>query len=407
MPPPLKPCIVIALQSPSTPELIVMVRVADTFPTPSPSESSGRVPLTHHAILDLVAPFTERGCQLDLAASDRAQRQLRFKPILHPDLPSAGASLTETLILDNPEPEHFRLRRLVSDEAGLSSTLAIEGPDPGELLEQVEAIAVGRQLVAVEGVHLARGYRLQQSAASEQESAHWRLQLEQAEAQVEGVCLSLNAKTGHKMPAEIELRANRDQRLRVPADLFAVLGWEWRPMRRFVRFWRGSLRIAATEPARTREIEAKLAQAVSHLAQTLRGDPGAFHARWRGARWRVTFQRAIPLLIGLGLLGATPLIQLLSIERTSLVWMFIFHAPVLLAVGILAMRELPVIEIPPLPRPLIGHAWIVDDGSGRVESLAAAPARRPEPPSTPGARGASEPGLGAHEETSMQGAEAG
>ena len=219
------------------------------------------MPLTHHAILGLVAPFTERGRQLDLAASDRAQRQLRFKPSVHPDLPSAGESLTETLTLDNPEPEHFRLRRVVSDEAGLSSTLEIEGPNPGELLEQIEAIEVGRQLVAVEGLHIARSYRLQPIAASERQSAHWRLQLEQAEAQVEGVCLSLNAKTGPKMPAEIELRANHDQRLRVPADLFAVLGWEWRPMRRFVRFWRGSVRIAATEPERTRAIEAKLAEA--------------------------------------------------------------------------------------------------------------------------------------------------
>ena len=118
--------------------------------------------------------------------------------------------------------------------------------------------------------------------------------------------------------------------------------------------------------------------------------------------------------MGLGLLGATPLIQLLSIESTSLVWMFIFHAPVLLAIGILAMRELPVIEIPPLPRPLIGHAWIVDDGNGRMDPRAAAPDRRPEPipmPAAqapmPAAQGASGPGLSAHEETSMPGVEAG
>lgn len=392
-----------------------MVRVASIPPTPPQSEPepgpSGLVPLTHHAILGLVAPFTQRGRQLDLAASDRAQRQLRFKPIVHPDLPSAGESVTETLTLDNPEPEHFRLRRLVRDEAGLSSTLEIEGPDPGVLLARVEAIAVARQLVAVEGLHVARGYRLQPFAASERQSAHWRLQLEQAEAQVEGLCLRLNAKTGPKMPADIELRAHRDQRPRVPADLFAVLGWEWRPMRPLGRLWRGSVRLAASEePERTREIEAKLARAVTHLAQTLRADPGAFHARWQGARWRVTFQRAIPLLIGLGLLGATPLIQLLSLESTSLVWMFIFHAPVLLAVGILAMRELPVIEIPPLPRPLIGQAWIIDDGNGRLGhpvAEVAEPDRRTAAtpmPKDPEAAGA---GVGANDETSMQGAEAG
>jgi hypothetical protein len=386
-----------------------MVRVASS-PSPSTSpqaDSSGLVPLTHHAILDLVAPFSQRGHQVDLGASDRAQRQLRFKPIQHADRPTAGESITECLTLDNPEPEHFRLRRVITDGAGLNATLEIEGSDPGVLLEQLEAIEVGRQMVAVEGLHIARDYRLQPIPASEQRAAHWRLQLERAEARVEGVRLTLNAKTGRKMPADLELRAEDDQRLRVPADLFAVLDWEWRPMRSLGRFWRGSVRIAADEPARTQEIEAKLAQAVPHLAKTLRSDPGDFHARWQGARWRVTFQRAIPMLIGLGLLGATPLIQRLSIESTSLVWMFIFHAPVLLAIGILAMRELPVIEIPPLPRPLIGHAWIVDDGNGRMESRAAAPDCRPESTPMPAAQGASDPGLSTHEETSMQGAKAG
>jgi hypothetical protein len=51
----------------------------------------------------------------------------------------------------------------------------------------------------------------------------------------------------------------------------------------------------------------------------------------------------------------------------SLVRMFIFHAPPLLMVGIFAMRELPVIEIPPIPRPLIGRAWIVDESKGRLD----------------------------------------
>ncbi len=343
-----------------------MVRVAHTSSTSPQTSSSEPVPLTHHAILGLVAPFSERGHQIDLAASDRAQRRLCFKPIQHPDLPSAGESLTETLTLDNPEPEQFRLRRLLSDDAGLSSTLEIEGSDPGELLEQIEAIEVGRQVVAVEGIHIARDYRLQSIAASEQQPAHWRLQLEKAETRVEGVRLRLNAKTGRKMPADVELRAEHDQRLRVPADLFAVLGWEWRPMRALGKRWRGSVRIAAAEPERTPDVEAKLAQAVRHLANTLRSDPGAFHARWQAARWRVAFQRAIPLLIGLSLLGTAPLIQLFSLEDISLVRMFIFHAPPLLMIGIFAMRELPVIEIPPMPRRLIGHEWIIDDSKGRL-----------------------------------------
>jgi hypothetical protein len=71
------------------------------------------------------------------------------------------------------------------------------------------------------------------------------------------------------------------------------------------------------------------------------------------------------MLIGVALLGSAPLIQLLSLEDSSLARMFIFHAPPLLLIGIFMMRELPVIEVPPLPRPLIGRDWITADSKGR------------------------------------------
>jgi hypothetical protein len=345
-----------------------MVRVAVVPPVPAGDESPGSVPLTHHQIVELVAPFTRRGRQVDLPASDRARRQLTFKPVSHPNLPLDGESVTETLILEHPGDDRFCLRRILSDVAGLRSTLDIEGTDAGLLLEQIETIEVSRQIVAVDDVHIARSYRLQPVASSEHRPAHWRLQLVTAEAHTEGAILRLNAKTGRKMPADFELRAEEDRRLRVPADFFAVLGWEWRPMRQLGKMWRGSVRIAADEPARTRDLEARLSEAVRHLAKTLRSDPATFHARWHSARWRVTFQRAIPMLIGVGLLATAPLIQFLSLETASLARMFIFHAPPLLLIGIFMMRELPVIEIPPMPRRLIGQEWIVDDRKGRLSS---------------------------------------
>ena len=40
-------------------------------------------PLSHHDILGIVEPFTRRSRQLDLAASDRLNRRLLFKPIEH------------------------------------------------------------------------------------------------------------------------------------------------------------------------------------------------------------------------------------------------------------------------------------------------------------------------------------
>lgn len=348
-----------------------MVRIARVPSPASQNESPGPVPLTHHEILALVEPFSRRGWSLDLPASDRSQRRLCFKSVEHPDQPVSGMTLTETLVLDYPEDGQFRLQRLVADARGLCSTLEIEGPEAGGLLEQIAAIEVGRQMVAADGNPIARSYRLLRIAGDDKRPAHWQLQLQHAESWVEGVVLTLNAKTGRKMPADLELRAEQEQRLRVPPDLLAVLGWEWRPMRELGKRWRGSVRVAAAEPERTRDIETKLARAVTHLAKTLRSNPADFHGRWQGARWRVTFQRAIPMLLGVALLGSAPLIQFLSLENESLARMFIFHAPPLLLIGIFMMRELPVIEIPPLPRRLIGRAWLVDDAKGPFGGAAA------------------------------------
>jgi hypothetical protein len=348
-----------------------MVRIKRvSAPSAQSSEHQGPIPLTHHAILELVAPFTRQGRALDLAASERAQRRLRFKPIHHSDQPLPGQALTETLVLECPQAAPFRLQRRVENANGLCSTLEIEGDDAGLLLEQIEAVAVGQQVVVAEGIPIARSYQLTWVDATEQHPAHWQRKLVRAEAWVAGVVLTCNAKTGRKMPADLELHAEQDQRLRVPADLFAVLGWEWRPMRELGKRWRGSVRISAVEPARTGDIERKLSQAVTHLARTLRSHPGDFHSQWQAARWRVTFQRAIPMLTGLALLAVTPLVQLLSLDNASLARMFIFHAPPMLLMGIFMMRELPVIEIPPVPRRLIGGDWIIDERKGPVSDPA-------------------------------------
>ena len=348
-----------------------MVRVVYTPPPPQPAESPRAIPFTHHEILSLVAPFTRRGRHPDLAASDRAERRLRFKPVLHADLPAPGGQLQEVLTLENSAPEHFRLVRGLTDPSGLESTLQIEGTDAGLLLEQIEQVPLARQFDVADGVAIARSYELQPRAGDGEQPARWRTVLQRAEAHLHGVILTANAKTGRKMPAELELRAADGRRLRAPQDLLAVLGWEWRPMRQIGRNWRGSVRIAAEEPERTAELEHKLRRAVSHLARTLAGAPQEFHGRWQGARWRVTFQRALPMLIGLGLLGSAPLIQLLSLEPASLMRMFIFHAPSLLLIGIFARRELPVIEIPPFPRPLIGSGWFADEQRRTVAGAAA------------------------------------
>ena len=68
-------------------------------------------PLTHHEILTLVEPFTRRGRHVDLAASDRLERRLVFKTIEHAAPGAADAMVRETLVLEQPKAERFRLTR--------------------------------------------------------------------------------------------------------------------------------------------------------------------------------------------------------------------------------------------------------------------------------------------------------
>jgi hypothetical protein len=69
-------------------------------------------------------------------------------------------------------------------------------------------------------------------------------------------------------------------------------------------------------------------------------------------------QRALPLIIALGVIAATPAVRLLPMSEGSLLQMLIFHAPPLMLVGFFMLRELPRIEIPPLPRNLKHTGWL-------------------------------------------------
>ena len=80
-------------------------------------------PLTHHEILGLIGPFTRRGRHLDLPASDRLARRLVFKPIEHTDPAIASPVLIESLQLEQPEDDTYRLTRTLSLPCGLQDTL--------------------------------------------------------------------------------------------------------------------------------------------------------------------------------------------------------------------------------------------------------------------------------------------
>jgi hypothetical protein len=266
--------------------------------------------------------------------------------------------LRERLQLDNPEPAAYRLTRMLSRPDGLAAALQIEGADPGQLLQSVEAIPPRIQFRAGPGYAMALDYRLDPAAgAARGAPAGASLILTHATAMLAGLTLSLEAPTVKGEPADIGLRAADAPFTYLPPDVLAVLGWDWSPLRPSGDGWRGSLRARGREPARSRGIERRFEQAVLHLAQTLAQPPQRFHERWTRARWRVYFQSGIPLLTCIGLIVAVAVLPRAHLAEHSALRMLIFNAPPLLMGLFFCLREIPRIVIPPLPRRARAAAW--------------------------------------------------
>jgi hypothetical protein len=342
------------------------IRVVRRPPPPVEVAEPAARPLTHHEILTLIGPFTRRGRHADMAASRRAARRLLFEPIEHP--PPAGGlpGLREVLELEVSERGGCRLTRTLTptgpcaSEDHLRATLTAAGRDPEALLEQIERFPLARHFARYDGVLLQRSYRLRPDGAGGGAggAAAWPAVLTDAQAQVRGVKLEVDADRSRGMPIHLRLTPPAGRKLAIPQDLLAVIGWDWRPVDDYIRHWRGTIRVARREPARTADIEAKLGLTVSHLAETLSRPPAEFHRQHQGQRWRVALQRAIPLLVALGMIAATPLVRLLPMGEGSLLRMLVFHAPPLMLVAFFLFSELPRIEIPPLPRPLRQGGWL-------------------------------------------------
>jgi hypothetical protein len=306
-------------------------------------------PLTHHEIIRLVEPFTRRGRHLDLGASDRMARSLCFKPVPHPA--SAGLpALTETLRLDNPAAGRFRMTRMLSCPDGLAAILTAEGADAETMLAQFHGIGPESQLRAVQGAVLAREHRL------EGEVDRPCLSLTRAVAAIGALRLAVKMPAVRGMPAELELSAATDTS-DLPEDLLAVLGWRWSRLIRTGSLWRATLRLRGDGEMRSRDAEARLDAAVLHLAATLTEAPAGFHRRHRLARWGVFARRGLPLLAIIALIAGGVAIPSLDLAQDSVVRMLIFNSPPLLMIVIFGMREVPRIEIPPMPRASTAPGW--------------------------------------------------
>ncbi len=377
-------------------------------PTPPAAAvvSSGAAGLTHHQILALVAPFTRRGHRLDLAASQRQQRRLRFQARVCDGAaaPAPGDSgragdaeaaprLTETLTLEHPRPGRFVLQRQLQRHDGLGATLHAAGAQAEALLLQLQSVPAAACFGDGPGYTLVRSGRV---------TADGRWHIDETTAAVQHTLwLTLHAPTAGGRSARFTLaaqpgRAGPWPTDTLPADLLAVLGWDWSLLQAgpLPGTWCGSVRLRPGGGLLQQDVTRRLDQAGRHLAQVLAEAPARFHERHRRARRAVALRQAVPwlavlamalqaLLIGpLPELSIEPLPELsdagLARTRPAAGWLapllpWLPLLPPLLLAFFFLRSEAPGLRWPRWPRPLRAQDW---PGA----AVAAEPSFRPAAP---------------------------
>jgi len=309
-------------------------------------------PLTHHEILALMPPFTGRGRQVDLAASDRAARRLVFKPVSHP-LPEGV--IEETLLLEPFGDTQYRLTRQLAHPNGLQASLRAVSASLDELLAGIEAVAPQSQFRTGQGYAIALNQRLAAGAGGPQA----QVVVLNGVARIGALSLTLTVPSVSGVPAEVHIAADAGARLELPQDLLAVLGWDWARLIADRQGWRSRLKLARKEPRRSPDAVAKVERTAAHIARTLAEPPRRFHERFLGARWGVVLRRGIPVLtlvmLGLGLW----VLSRYAVGRETGAWVLLIHVPTVMLAISFRMQELAQFEIPPLPRPPPAAAWHV------------------------------------------------
>jgi hypothetical protein len=308
-------------------------------------------PLTHHEILALIGPFTRRGRHVDLAASNRLDRRLEFKPVEHPGDDPGTPRLRETLVLEATAVGVHRLTRELTLPGGLSSRLVALGNDPGDLLSRIESIPPQRQLRAGTGYTLAMSHLLQGDDPATQ------LIFQRGEAQVAGLTVTLEAATVPRGRAPVTLIPPPGEAIPLTEDALAVLGRRWSRIKPTTEGWAGHFDLRGGEPRRSLDVEASLEAAAAHLSLMLTELPARFHERWWFARWQVFFRRLIPVGMLMGLILCAAAVPKLHLGETSGLRMLIVNSPPLLLILFFCLREVPIIEIPPVPRRPAAAAW--------------------------------------------------
>ncbi len=305
-------------------------------------------PLTHHDIVRLVGPFTRRGRHVDLASSDRLERRVMFRPIDHGS--SSGCpGVRETLALEDLGAGSYRLTRVLTPAEGPAARLDAVGAEPGELLARIDAVPPQRQFRSEGPIVIALSFRLKTEGAA--------MLFTSGTAHVAGLALTLDTGALAGGPASVTLKRPPQDALRLPQDALAVLGGRWSRLRDAPDGWLGELRLPGRESRRSSEAEDALASATRHLACMLGETPRRFHERWAAARWRVFCRRLVPLAACMGLILCAAAVPRLHLAERSGLRMLILNSPPLLMMLFFCLREIPIVEIPPLPRRSDAASW--------------------------------------------------
>jgi hypothetical protein len=306
-------------------------------------------PLSHHAILALVAPFSAAGWALDLPASDRAARRLVFRPMAH----AAGAThpaLTETRELRDT-PRGWQLLRHLQPEPGvalpaeMTAEVVAEDGEPAELLAAAAAIAPG-DLFTAEGASLVLRCRPGQPP-----------QLRAAQAQVAGLRVACTVSGVKGYPMQLVLtRAEADGR-RLPDDLFEVLGGAWSRLVPLRTGWESSVMLRGQGAERSADARARLALSLAHLAGVLAAPPALFHQRFRARRWRIGLLRGGPLSLGVAVVAVAFAVRGTGGQAEAMLGALANLVPPLLMALFFMRREMPRIELPRVPRRPPASSW--------------------------------------------------
>jgi len=345
-------------------------------------------PLTHHDIIRRIAPLTQSGLKVNLAACDRAARYIEFEADRNEAL---KFNIIYSLEIDSDDRQ-ILCRVLVHDNA-LVSTLHANSTDLTSTLEQLEQIPLSRQIVLCNYYACAHSYRLDSSIDRGNERPTLRLRF--SCAQVGHLQVRVDTSTGGNMPADVRIlpmgktssylrdtladgrdlplehRAARKYRLNalekpnrtslssLPDDILAVLGPQWRPLRYQGDHWKGVLRQLGTRDSRTGRAEKFIESALEHLHMTFTRSPELYQRDHAKARWQVYIRRLQPIMVFTGILALMPISWFFVSSGVMTIHPLALGLTPLLMVGVVVLtaREIPVMEIPPRPSALTESAW--------------------------------------------------